>query len=174
MWNGSNFLTNCIFKLFNRTRATNGHFWLEVSSEQKSQGFKSADRADQPVPPCNEIKWPGNISLKIPIVRREVWAVAPSCWNQTLSISWSTFNFGMRNVSSISQYRSEFTVTVTLSSLKKYGLHIPKSATTHHTVTRGQCKGRSCNSRGLFKLHYMYFSKNKMALYVLFENENTF
>ena len=143
MWNGSNFLTNCIFKLFNRSRAINVYLWLEVSPEKKSHGFKSGERAGQPISPRNEIKWPGNIPLKIPIARREVWAVAPSCWNQTLSISWRIFNFGLRKVSSISQYRLEFTVTVTLSSSKKNGPHIPNSATAHHTVTRGQCKGRS-------------------------------
>ena len=35
MWNGSNFLTNCIFKLFNRARAINVHLSLEVSPEEK-------------------------------------------------------------------------------------------------------------------------------------------
>ena len=116
-------------------------FDLRYSQRQKSHWFKSGEREGQPMSPRNEIKWPGNISLKIPIARREVWAVAPSCWNQTLSISWSILNFGLKKVSSISQYRSEFTVTVMLSSSKKYGPHIPNSATPHHTVTRGQCKG---------------------------------
>ena len=133
------------------------YFWHEISPEKKLQGFKSGERAGQPMSPRNEIKWPGNISLKIPIARRKVWAVALSCWSQTLSISWSVFNFGLRKISSISRYRSEFTVTVTLSSSKKYGPHIPNSATAHHTVTRGQCKGRLCNSRGLFAAQYLKF-----------------
>ena len=124
-------------------------FDLRYPQRKKSHGFKSGEWMDQLMSPRNEIKWPGNISLKIPIARWKVWAVAQSCWNQALSVLWSIFNFGLRIVFSISQYRSEFTVTVRSSS-KKYGPHIPNSATARHTVTWGQCKGRSCNSRGLF------------------------
>ena len=76
MWNGSNFLTNCTFKLFNRLRAITVYLWLEVSPEKKkSHGFKSDERAAQPMSLRNEIKWPGNISLKIPKARREVYCM---------------------------------------------------------------------------------------------------
>ena len=34
MWNGSNVLTNCIFKLFNRLRAISVYLRLEVSPEK--------------------------------------------------------------------------------------------------------------------------------------------
>ena len=56
-------------------------FDLRYPQRKESHGFKSGERADKPMSPRNEIKWPGNIFLKIPIARREVWAVAPSCWN---------------------------------------------------------------------------------------------
>ena len=36
MWNGSNFFTNCIFKLFNRLRAITVYLWLEVPPEEKN------------------------------------------------------------------------------------------------------------------------------------------
>jgi hypothetical protein len=55
-------------------------------------------------------------------------AVAPSCWNHTFSSPCSSkisSNLGRREFSSIAQYRSEVTVTVTSSSSKKYGPHIP-------------------------------------------------
>ena len=41
IWNGSNFLTNCIFKLSNRLRAITAYLSLEVSPGKKSHGFKS-------------------------------------------------------------------------------------------------------------------------------------
>ena len=37
MWNDSNFLTNCIFKLFNRLRAITVYLWLEVSPREKNR-----------------------------------------------------------------------------------------------------------------------------------------
>ena len=37
MWNGSNFLTNCIFKMFNRFRAITVYLWLEESPEKKNR-----------------------------------------------------------------------------------------------------------------------------------------
>ena len=43
---------------------------------------------------------------------------------------------GRRKFCSMSQYRSEMTVTVTKSSSKKYGPHTPNSAIAHQTVTR--------------------------------------
>ena len=86
MAKGSNFLRNCIFKLFNRLRAINVCFSLRYHQRKKSQGFKSGERDGQSMSPRNEIKWPGNIFFKISISHREVWAVALSCWNHTLSI----------------------------------------------------------------------------------------
>ena len=35
MWNSSNFLTNSIFKLFNRFSVITVYIWLEVSPEKK-------------------------------------------------------------------------------------------------------------------------------------------
>ena len=90
----------------------NVYLWFQVSPQKKITWVQIRWSAGQPMSPRNEIKWLGNISLKIPIAHREVWAVSPSCWNQTLSLSSSSFNLGLRKVSSIAQYRSEFTVTV--------------------------------------------------------------
>ena len=55
--------------------------------------------------PRKEIRRQGNISLQIASERREVCAVAPSCWNHTSSSS--SPNLGRRKFCDISQYRSE-------------------------------------------------------------------
>lgn len=60
--------------------------------------------------------WGTSPSLKIPIERLEVWAVASSCWTQTLFLLSSSSSLGFTKVSGNVQYRSELTVTVTLSS----------------------------------------------------------
>ena len=69
----------------------------------------------------------------------------------TLVQSW------FQKFSSILQYRSEFTVATTFSSSKKYGPHMPSLAIAHHTVTLGQCNGRSCSERGLDSAQYRKF-----------------
>ena len=48
-------------------------FDLRYPQRKKSHGFKSGERAGQLMLPHNEIKWTGNIFLKIPIVRRGVY-----------------------------------------------------------------------------------------------------
>ena len=90
------------------------------------RGFKSGERAGQPMSPryglwdqisrmrsnnfcVSHHSMRSNEHLpQIPIEHQEIWAVVPSCWNQTLSMSWSIFNFGLRKVFGISQYQPKF------------------------------------------------------------------
>jgi hypothetical protein len=86
-----------------------------------------------------ETTCPGNIYLRIPSEQRDVWAVAPSCWNHPFPApcsSKTSFNLGRRKFSSIAQYRSEVTVTVTLSSSKKVRTQHtkPKNGTPHSNL----------------------------------------
>jgi hypothetical protein len=94
---------------------------FEVVPEKKNRTESNLANAEA-------TRCPGNISLWIPSERPDVWAVAPSCWNHTLSAPYSSkksSNLGRRKFSSIAQYRSEATFTVASSSSKKYGLHTP-------------------------------------------------
>ena len=50
-------------------------FDLRYPQRKKSHGFKSGEQAGQPMSPRNEMKWPANISLKIPIAHREVYYI---------------------------------------------------------------------------------------------------
>ena len=86
--------------------------WVHTFDFRYPLSKKSSDRAGQPI---NAIKWPGNISLKIPIDNPDVWALSPSCWSQTLFLSSSSSNLGLRKEYSNTQYRS---VTVKFSSSK--------------------------------------------------------
>jgi hypothetical protein len=100
--------------------------------------------------PRKETTCPGIISLRIPSERRDVWAVAQSCWNHTFSAPCSlkrTSTLGRRKFSSIAQYRSEVTVTVISSSSEKYGPHTWNSKMAHHTVTLGLWSGRWWSSQ---------------------------
>ena len=93
-------------------------FSFRYLQRKKSHGLKSDDRAGHSMSPPKEIKRLGNISLNTRSERRAVWAVAPSCWNHTSSVSTSS-SLRRRKVSSISTYRSEVTVTVAPPSSKK-------------------------------------------------------
>jgi hypothetical protein len=115
---------------------------------KKSHGLKSGDGAGHPTSPIKEIKCPGNISLNTPSERHAVWAVAPSCWNHTCSLS-TLSSLGHRKVSNISTSRLAVTVAVAPPSSKNYGPITPKSAAAHQTVTRGEWSGRSWSSRRL-------------------------
>jgi hypothetical protein len=104
---------------------------FEVAPEKKkSHRLKSGERDSHTLSPRKETTCPGNISLRIPSDRRDVWGVAPSCRNQTLSAPCSSersSSLGRRKFSSIAQYLSEVTVTVTSSFSKKYVPHTPHS-----------------------------------------------
>ena len=89
----------------------------------------------------------GKGSFKTAIDTLEVWAVAPSCWNQIFPRSNLSIR-GRRNSSNMFTYRSEFTVTVTSFSSKNQGPTIPVEEIAHHTVSLGECKGLWCHSQG--------------------------
>jgi hypothetical protein len=81
--------------------------------------------------------------------------------NYTFSARYSSkrsSNSSRRNFSSIAQYRSEATVTVTSSSSKKYGPPPPpNSKTAHHTVTLVLWSGRWWSFRELLWGQYRTF-----------------
>lgn len=69
-------------------------------------------------------KWhvQGNISPTNSSHCHAFWAVAPSCWNRTLSRTSKRFpGFGHRKSLSMAQYRLLFTVTLTIFFTKKDG-----------------------------------------------------
>jgi hypothetical protein len=94
-----------------------------------------------PMSPRKETICPGNICLRIPSEGRDMWAVAPSCWKHTFSApdsSKRSSNLGRRKFSSIAQYRSEVTVTVTWSISKKYGPDTHQTQKWHCGVAVGE------------------------------------
>jgi hypothetical protein len=112
---------------------------FEVVPEKKLHGVKSGEHGGHPMLPRRETTCPGNISLRIPSERRDVWVVTPSSWNLTFSAPCSSkrsSSLGRRKFSSIAQYRSGVTVTVTSFSSKKYGPHTPnsKNGTPHSNL----------------------------------------
>ena len=70
---------------------------------KKSGGERSGDLGGQMV---LEMVLSANTSSKSVIDIRAVWAVAPSCWKQALSIS-SSFNCPLKGYTILSQYRWE-------------------------------------------------------------------
>ena len=104
MRNGSNFLTNCIFKLFNRLKAVTVwmqtfYLYLVTYPRKKSHGStcKSGERAGKPMSPSNEINeinWSWNISLKI-----LSHVIIPSvCKNNTVIIYSNKKYIGLRYI----------------------------------------------------------------------------
>ena len=84
MWNGSNFLTNCIFKLFNRLRTITVYLWLEVSPEKKNQVCQII----LPDPVCVIYQ----LSVKGPQTTSNFYCI---CWNSTefcLMLKWFFFS----------------------------------------------------------------------------------
>jgi hypothetical protein len=58
---------------------------FEVVPEKKITRDQIWRTRRPPMLPHTEKACTGNISLKIPSERQDVWAVAPSCWNHTFS-----------------------------------------------------------------------------------------
>ncbi|PNF14556.1 hypothetical protein B7P43_G14580 [Cryptotermes secundus] len=65
--------------------------------------------------PRGEMNHPGNFALKTVIEARAMWAIAPSCWNQTFPSCISSRS-GSKKFLVMSTYRCELTVTARLSS----------------------------------------------------------
>jgi hypothetical protein len=76
---GSSFLGYRLFKTFQSLGTMLLYLGFEITPEKKSHRVKSGDRGGHPMSPRKETTCPGNIFLKIPSERRDVWAVAPSC-----------------------------------------------------------------------------------------------
>jgi hypothetical protein len=77
--NGNNFLGYRLLKTVQSLGTMLVYLGFEVTPEKKSHGVKSGERGGHPMSPRKETTCPGNISLRIPSERRDVWAVAPSC-----------------------------------------------------------------------------------------------
>jgi hypothetical protein len=84
-----------------------------------------------------------NTSSKSAIDICAVWAVAPSCWKQTLSIS-SSFNYAMKGYTILSQYRWELRV-----SEKKMGPTMRLHYIPTQTPIFSSCSGDLWNAWGL-------------------------
>jgi hypothetical protein len=63
---------------------------FEVAPEKEIARYQIWRRGGHPMSPRKETKCPGNIYLRIPSERRDVWAVASSCWNRTFSVPCSS------------------------------------------------------------------------------------
>jgi hypothetical protein len=77
--NGSNFLGYRLLKTLQSLGTLLVYLDFEVASEKISHGVKSGEPGGHPTSPRKETKCPGNISLRIPSERRDVWAVVPAC-----------------------------------------------------------------------------------------------
>ena len=120
---------------------------LRKPQRKKSHVDKSGERGGHGTSPNREMTWLLNKARTRSIEARAVWAVAPSCWNQTVRVFIPrTCNSGMKKLLIISMYRCELTVTVIPFSSKKYGPITHSLVTAHHTVTLGLCKGLWCNA----------------------------
>jgi hypothetical protein len=52
---------------------------FEVAADKKITEDKSGEHGGRPMSPSKETTCPGNISLRIPSERRDMWTVASSC-----------------------------------------------------------------------------------------------
>jgi hypothetical protein len=77
--NGNNFLGYRLRKTVQSLGTMLVYPGIQVASKKnKWQEVKSGERGGHPLSPRKETTCPGNISLRIPSERRDVWAVAPS------------------------------------------------------------------------------------------------
>ena len=76
------FPLNCILQLRNISWLVDVQFSIEVHPQKKSQGNRSGERGGHGTSPLWEMSFPGNNLRNSAIASLEVWAVAPSCWNQ--------------------------------------------------------------------------------------------
>jgi len=79
---GAQFRLNCILQLRNILWLVHVHFSFEVSSQKKSQVDRSGEQTDHGTLPLWERSFPGNNLRNSAIASLEMWAVAPTCWNQ--------------------------------------------------------------------------------------------
>ena len=90
---GTQFRFNCILQLRNISWLVQVHFSFEVSTQKKSQVDRSGEQAGHGTSPLWERRFQGNNLRNSAIASLEVWAVAPSCWNQIRNL----FNRRLRN-----------------------------------------------------------------------------
>ena len=90
---GAQFRLKCILQLRNISWLVDVHFSFEVPHRKKSQGDRTGEREGHDTSPLWEMSFPGNNIRNSAIASLEVWAVAPSCWNQIRNL----FNRRLRN-----------------------------------------------------------------------------
>ena len=90
---GAQFRLNCILQLRNISCLVDVHFSFEVSPQKKSQVDRSREQAGHGTSPLWERSFTGNNLRNSAIASLEVWAGAPSCWNQVRNL----FNRRLRN-----------------------------------------------------------------------------
>ena len=73
-------------------------FPLRYPHKKKSQDDRSRERGGlYGTSPLWEMSFPGNNLYNLAIASVQVWAVAPSCWNQILNLfNWCLYNSGTR------------------------------------------------------------------------------
>ena len=129
--NSSNFFPDVIFQLLKCVIFISVHFGFQISPE-KAGAERYGDLAGQAMSLKHGMTRPENMSLAQSSDSRAVRAMAPSCWIQEFTINTVSIYI---NLSSITQYRADVTVTVQLPSSKTWGPVIPDTDTPSQTVT---------------------------------------